>query len=509
VPLAQLPRSLRRRMCVHCTHCFTIYVHASNPIGRPTELDGMTLSLNPASNLIRRTPSEIREGTAGWDVDPGAGRARRLETHAWHAKRMRMSSSSSSSLRRSSNSSISISGEDGDGASTWGFCLGLSATRKPSKATIRAARSRRRCVLHDASYTRVLELAGPADAIAALLAACLDPSSALAAELLTAPLAWSGARVADAVFHRPGAFPRGALGPVRWLWRPVGPGREWRGTHAALWLWLHPAFADEARACLQAHIAESEAAASSSRVQLRPIPDLVLLEARGPGAHPLLRRVLRPVHPPPLPPSPPPPSPPREQAQREGEVGGNGLWAGLLRHVSSARPETFPAHGTVVALRVADPREARPCRSGRDVFSLGGGDVEEEQEEEEEAPRRQKANKTRRLRLRALLHEGWPAVGEVARSSLWEDGARAAAGLAARSRTDAVVNARRHARRRAATWQGVLRAEGKEAEVEGKEGEGESLAAEAWSVPVLLVARGGRGSKGLFLDGGVSSARVT
>ena len=492
VPLAQLPRSLRRRM----------YVPDLSP--RPADR-APSQWLHAASAGSHRTSyprsprthdSELRRGTAGWDVDdPGPGRARRLETHAWHAKRMRMSSSAATAAGPSSSSSSPSDEGDAKGGA-WGFCLPLSATRKPSKATVRAARGR--SVLHDASYTRVLELSGAAaEGIAAVLGACLDPVDA-AALLLEGGQQQRrrGARMAEAVLHRPGAFPQGALGPVRWLWRPPGlslspshakgEGEGEDGAWAALWLWLHPAFADEVHALLQARIA----AAESPSVRLRPIPDLLLLELRGPGAHPLLRRALQPAT-----------IGVAVTEEGEGEGEGNALWAGLLQHVSSARPETFPAHGAVLALRVRDPREAaRPsCRGGAAFLFGEDDDGEEEQQQQRKRRRRRKANKTRRLRLQALLHGAAGGAGAeaaaaaAARSSLWSGEARAAAAAAARSRTDAAVNARRHRARQAATWQGALRPAEAGGELEAESG-----------VPVLLVARGGRGSKGLFLDGGVS-----
>lgn len=398
-------------------------------------------------------------------MDPGPGRARRLETHAWHAKRMRMSAEAAEATAPDHNDDDDDDSTNNAANPTWGFRLALSATRRPSKACVRAAR--RQCVLHDASYTRVLELSGPAGAVAALLAACLDPVDATVA---MEPIV---ERMAEAVLHRPGAFPQGALGPVRWLWRPCLPPlpakADGAASASALWLWLHPAFADAAKGAIEAHIA-----ASSSPVELNPVPDLLLFEARGPGAHPLLRRALRPC----------------SSSASEGAVGegqGNALWAGLLRHVSSSRPELFPAHGTVVALRVEDPREAAEGEKEED----GGG-----------IRKGPKTNKTRRGKLQALL-SAWPSKGSS--SSLWSAETRVAAAAAAAARTDAVVNARRHRGRRAGTWQGVMaRAEGAEEErVETRES-GDLFG----GVPVLVVARGGKGSRGLFLDGGVRERAV-
>lgn len=125
--------------------------------------------LTPSPLPLSSPPSSPRE-LAGLIAEK-SNRPKRLETHVWHAKRMTM-------------------------IDKWGRRLPWSATRKPSKAVIKAGKKlmmvqhhhpssrllfsffssllmsiivRKGCTIHDASYTQVVELKGSSQALVSFL----------------------------------------------------------------------------------------------------------------------------------------------------------------------------------------------------------------------------------------------------------------------------------------------------------------------------------------------------
>lgn len=78
-----------------------------------------------------------------------------LDTHIWHAKRMKM-------VRR------------------WGFVLPARHADRGLRASARALKQA--CILHDLSYCRVLQLVGPQAQLLRLLQSMTDPALKLEAE---------------------------------------------------------------------------------------------------------------------------------------------------------------------------------------------------------------------------------------------------------------------------------------------------------------------------------------
>ncbi|KAJ1901475.1 Ribonucleases P/MRP protein subunit pop1 [Kickxella alabastrina] len=177
--------------------------------------------------------------------------ARWLETHVWHAKRMRMERA-------------------------WGAVVAATPNERSHRAAYRAAKER--CYAHDASYYATLELTGSKDAILQALAPLVAPGALTPAARRYA----DGARLAPLALHRAHMFPRAALGPASALWMPAGAAAP-----RTLWLRTHPAIADAVRA---------ELGAAAGLAVADVTGDLVSFELLGTASTPLLAAVLAHTH---------------------------------------------------------------------------------------------------------------------------------------------------------------------------------------------------------------------
>ncbi|KAJ6508878.1 NUC188 domain-containing protein [Mycena sanguinolenta] len=113
-----------------------------------------------------------------------------LETHIWHAKRMKMQN-------------------------MWGYRLAVTPTEKAFRPSHRA--SVHSSILHDASYQSTIQLQGPEEIVRFVLDACCDVQGPAPGAKRYLP----GARTIDTHIHEPGQYPFGFIGPVTILWRPI------------------------------------------------------------------------------------------------------------------------------------------------------------------------------------------------------------------------------------------------------------------------------------------------
>ncbi|KAF8631784.1 hypothetical protein AX17_004999 [Amanita inopinata Kibby_2008] len=167
-----------------------------------------------ASHDVRRVPIRLRD-KARAEMDsvrkkskskvPKRGRARKLtrtetllkrqhdklwlESHLWHAKRMKMENK-------------------------WGYRLAIYPTEKSFRPSYRA--SVQGSILHDASYLSVVELKGPQKYLEAILRLCCDPQ----AEDPSARRCTVGSRSIETHMYKPGSYPFDMLTPVTILWQP-------------------------------------------------------------------------------------------------------------------------------------------------------------------------------------------------------------------------------------------------------------------------------------------------
>ncbi|KAJ7044056.1 ribonucleases P/MRP protein subunit POP1-domain-containing protein [Mycena alexandri] len=113
-----------------------------------------------------------------------------LETHIWHAKRMRMEN-------------------------MWGYRLAVTPTEKAFRPSHRA--SVHGSILHDASYQSIIQLQGPEKILRTLLDACCDLQGPGPGAKRYLP----GARTIDTHIYEPGQYPFGLIGPTSIFWRPI------------------------------------------------------------------------------------------------------------------------------------------------------------------------------------------------------------------------------------------------------------------------------------------------
>ncbi|EJT98701.1 POP1-domain-containing protein [Dacryopinax primogenitus] len=186
-----------------------------------------------ASHDVRRLPQRLRE-RARIEMDtakpkkgklPKAGKSRQLtrtenfakrqrdkawlETHLYHAKRFHMST-------------------------LYGYRLPITPTQKSYRPSLRAARSG--SIVHDYSYWSTLELRGREDVLRKVLERVVAPVG-VGGGGPGAKECREGARVWEGAAYECGMWPRGAIGPVWVLWRPLtgnDPERQ-------LWIRVHPA----------------------------------------------------------------------------------------------------------------------------------------------------------------------------------------------------------------------------------------------------------------------------
>ncbi|KAI9094118.1 ribonucleases P/MRP protein subunit POP1-domain-containing protein [Phlyctochytrium arcticum] len=218
-----------------------------------------------------------------------------LETHVWHAKRMKM-------------------------VNIWGYKISRRPNDKSFKASLRAAKQE--CILRDVSYQQVFELYGSVEDINKLLLTLTDPTLPLVGSARFI----SGKRQGSTFFYEYMQYPSKAIGPVTFIWRTArDPPSD--NSKRTLWLWLHPA--------VYSHIANlirTTTADMKLNIRAHELKNEVLrFELTGPRSQAILTHTLNVA--------------PEDSLART-------MW-GMLRKLRS--PASLPP-GAVLALSVYDPR---------------------------------------------------------------------------------------------------------------------------------------------------------
>ncbi|KAJ6512218.1 ribonucleases P/MRP protein subunit POP1-domain-containing protein [Mycena vitilis] len=113
-----------------------------------------------------------------------------LETHIWHAKRMKMEN-------------------------MWGYRLAVTPTEKAFRPSHRA--SVHGSILHDASYQSIIQIQGPEKIVRTVLKNCCDLQGPGPGAKRFLP----GARTTDTHIYEAAQYPFGLIGPATILWRPT------------------------------------------------------------------------------------------------------------------------------------------------------------------------------------------------------------------------------------------------------------------------------------------------
>jgi ribonuclease P/MRP protein subunit POP1 len=183
-----------------------------------------------------------------------------LASHIWHAKRMHM-------------------------RAAWGIKVAERRTDKGRRASLMAAEHL--CTAHDASHEALFQVDGDRAAAAAMLARVASPETRPG----IGAVVWTVlGRVGRTTLHRVGQFPRGAICPAEFLWRPTAGADAVDTATTSVWIWVHRGAADEVMEQLKIAAAEQ-----MGKVGVRSrVGQLARIELTGPRSTPVLCTVLTP-----------------------------------------------------------------------------------------------------------------------------------------------------------------------------------------------------------------------
>ncbi|KAK2465239.1 hypothetical protein APHAL10511_002593 [Amanita phalloides] len=207
-----------------------------------------------------------------------------LESHIWHAKRMKMEN-------------------------MWGYRLAVQPTEKSFRSSHRA--SMHGSIIHDASYTSVIEVKGPQKIIENMLLMCCDPQRGHPA----AKRNTVGSRTVETYLYKPTSYPFELIAPVTILWQPKAPKNETesqgnepqqedKDVVRTTWLMFHPVVYDDAFAALQ-HAAslaldsakrQTTTASAEYEIEIADLRGhLNIFEIMGPKSSQVLKGALKPI----------------------------------------------------------------------------------------------------------------------------------------------------------------------------------------------------------------------
>ncbi|KAI1314457.1 hypothetical protein EDD11_002159 [Mortierella claussenii] len=256
-----LPRNLRRRAASH--NIKRLPVRLRDRAKREVEADPVKKGKKPDNRHKKRRPGTIsqeylrRQSTKRW-----------LETHIWHAKRMKM-------------------------VEIWGYKLAEHSNEHGIKSAYKS--SHHQCILQDSSYTGCLEITGTKRAIMDVFTHMLDP---------TAPSVGSaryvaGTRQFSAQLFEYDSFPQRLIAPATFLWRQQHSSNAGNdmdvdelSRQGQLWIWIHPSAFEDAKAKIQEAISRSSGAENGD-VEVKDLGNsLVIFDFTGPRSTALLQAVL-------------------------------------------------------------------------------------------------------------------------------------------------------------------------------------------------------------------------
>ncbi|KAL1450811.1 hypothetical protein WDU94_003131 [Cyamophila willieti] len=199
----RLPKHMRRRVMSHNVKRMPTRLREAH--AKYLQKQNLKTPHRPTRKYRRRPSNMLAE------YNRRAKRVAWLETHIWHAKRFTM-------------------------VEAWGYKLAQVANEKSYRASVRALD--RHCLLQDISYFVCLELSGPESLLIQGLSAHFDSRACFTPG---AKIYRAGTREGNGMFYANGRYPYGAIGSVRFLWRPTIEEGD-ASTERTLWLWCHPSY---------------------------------------------------------------------------------------------------------------------------------------------------------------------------------------------------------------------------------------------------------------------------
>ena len=211
-----------------------------------------------------------------------------LETHIWHAKRMRMETLWGYRLVRLTSGHLSRR-----------FTPSYQAVHPTEKAFRSSHRaSRHGCILHDASYHEIIQVCAPQAVLVSLLDFCCESSASPGSiRYLT------GSRTCEALLYMPNSYPYDLIGPVTILWRPATPLGTDDPAHSprTIWVVCHPSIFESAFRCLTVSSSFAVEASGSDEKKRRKVEIVDLrgkfniFELMGPKSSQVIKGALTPV----------------------------------------------------------------------------------------------------------------------------------------------------------------------------------------------------------------------
>ncbi|KAF9359856.1 hypothetical protein BGX26_011233 [Mortierella sp. AD094] len=256
-----LPRNLRRRAASH--NIKRLPVRLRERAKREVESDPVKKGKKPDNRHKKRRPGTIsqeylrRQGTKRW-----------LETHIWHAKRMKM-------------------------VEIWGYKLADHSNENGIKSAYKS--SHHQCIIQDSSYTGCLEITGPKKDISAVFDHILDPTI----PTLSSARYVTGKRQFTAHLYEFDSFPQNLIAPATFLWRQQDTALDCASMEVdelsmqgQLWIWIHPSAFESAKTKIQEAVSK---AGKVKDIQVKDLENsLVMFDFTGPRSTALLQAVLRP-----------------------------------------------------------------------------------------------------------------------------------------------------------------------------------------------------------------------
>ncbi|KAK7056731.1 Ribonucleases P/MRP protein subunit pop1 [Paramarasmius palmivorus] len=295
-----LPRHLRRRAASHDPRRVPLRLRAKaraemdpvkkKALGRNMPKLGKAKQIARTEILLKRQSQCYSSSSIQFtEVYVRQENKRWLETHIWHAKRMKMEN-------------------------MWGYRLAVTPTEKSFRPSHRA--SLHGSILHDASYEALVELKGPENVLTSILNVCCDPQSRVG------KLA-SGGITLNTHFYEPNSYPFHLMCPVTIMWEPLSP-RDHRSsslkqgkkkgkrkaTHhpqtdiplsRRVWLRFHPAVFDDVFKALQSATSNAlqdlkTRGAPPAEVEIADMRgEVSVFEIMGPKSSQVLKGALSPV----------------------------------------------------------------------------------------------------------------------------------------------------------------------------------------------------------------------
>ncbi|RUP48702.1 hypothetical protein BC936DRAFT_144143 [Jimgerdemannia flammicorona] len=336
-----LPRGLRRRAASHNIKRLPVRLREQ----AKKEMEQMPPKQTKAPSRRKKR----RSGTIVEEYLRRQGKKKWLETHIWHAKRMKMVelwgyrlvSTMFIGLHPSIHPYIYYNIYIGSLATISGLqrpCVMLIQADHPNEKSIRATyrASSHLSIIHDASYMGCLELSGPEGTLVRMLNTVTDPTvPSMGSARYT-----KGNRQCQTFLYEYLAYPARPVCPVTALWRPRSPDVA-DENRRAIWLWIHPSAFNEALAVLKGAVEMITDVDANISLQDRR-GQLLMFELTGPRSTALLQAVFDTID---------EQDDPRQNAARPN-FEAHKVWRALehMRSSSSLPP------GIVLGLTVHDPR---------------------------------------------------------------------------------------------------------------------------------------------------------